>query len=68
MKEVSSLQYSRRFVFLYLLTLQFCLFYVNIYADIAQMIEQELELYDLQRSVGELKRQNIALKLAKKLK
>jgi hypothetical protein len=32
------------------------------------MIEQELELYDLQRSVGELKRQNIALKLAKKLK
>ena len=32
------------------------------------MIQEQLELHDLQRSVSELKRQNIALKLVKKLK
>jgi hypothetical protein len=32
------------------------------------MIQQELELYDLKRSVSELQRQNVAFKLAKKIK
>ena len=32
------------------------------------MIQEQLELYELQRSVSELRRQNIALKLVKKLK
>ena len=41
---------------------------INTFVDIVEMIQQELELYDLQRNYSEIKRESIALNMAKKIR